>query len=78
VADVQARGDVPGQQDVAGDDRLFRHAGPAGQADPSGYLALVHLRVHGQPRLLGVLGDHTVEGLDVLQGAAHEQGVGHA
>ncbi len=37
--------------------------------------ALVHLGALGQPRLLGVLGDDAVEGLHVLQGAAHDHGV---
>ena len=32
----------------------------------------------GQPRLLGVLGDHPVERLDVLQRAAHQQRIGDA
>ena len=37
--------------------------------------ALVHLGALGEPRLLGVLGDDAVEGLHVLQGAAHDHGV---
>ncbi len=43
-----------------------------------GELALVHLGVLGQPRLLGVLGDDAVERLDVLQRPAHQHRVGDA
>ena len=75
VADVQRGPDVRGQQAVAGDDRLLGDRGPAGQAEPAGHLALVHLRAVGEPRLLGVLGDHAAEGLDVLQGPAHQHRV---
>ncbi len=38
----------------------------------------LHLGTDGQPRLLGVLGDHPVEGLDVLEGPAHQQRIGDA
>ena len=53
-------------------------AGQPVRPEPAGDLALVHLRALGEPRLLGVLGDDAVEGLDVLQGAAHQQRVGDA
>jgi hypothetical protein len=78
VADVQPRPDVRGEQAVAGDDRLLGDRRPPGQPQPSGQLALVHLRILGEPRLLRVLGDDAVEGLDVLQRAAHQHGIAHA
>ena len=53
-------------------------AGQPAQAEHAGQLALVHLRALGQPRLLRVLGDDAVEGLDVLQRPAHQHRVGHA
>ncbi len=58
--------------------RLLGHGGPARQAQPGGHLALVELRALGEPGVLGVLRDHPVEGLDVLQGPAHQQRVGDA
>ena len=78
VAHVQTRADVLGEQAVAGDDRLLGDRGPAGQAESVRDAALVHLGALGQARFLGVLGDDAVEGLDVLQRAAHEQRVGDA
>ena len=72
VADVQPGPDVPGEQHIAGDDRLLGGGRPAGEAEPRGAVALVHLGALGQPRLLRVLGDDTVEGLDVLEGPAHQ------
>ena len=59
---------------------MIASSATAGQPrSPSrGALALVHLGVLGQPRLLGVLGDDAVERLDVLQRPAHQHGVGHA
>ena len=78
VADVQGRADVRGQQAVPGDDRLLGHGRPARQPQPPGHRTLVHLGVLGEPGLLGVLRDHAVERLDVLQRAAHQQRVGHA
>ena len=67
-----------GEQAVAGDDRLLGDGGPAGQTEAARELALVHLGVLGEPRLLGVLGDHAVERLDVLQRAPHQQRVADA
>ena len=78
VAHVQTRADVLGQQDVAGDDRLLGHRRPAAQSQLGGDDALVHLGALGEAGVLCVLGDDAVEGLDVLQGAAHEDGVGDA
>ena len=78
VADVQRGADVGGQQAVTGDDGFLGDRGPAGQPEQAGDLALVDLGAVGQPRLLRVLGDHAVEGLDVLQRAPHEDRVGHA
>ena len=75
---MQRRSHVSREQAVTRDDRLFRHGGPAGQAETRGHLALVELRTLGEPRLLRMLGDHPVEGLDVLKGPAHQQWVGHA
>ena len=75
---MQARAHVLGQQDVAGDDGLLGHGRPAAQAQLGADGALVHLGALGQARVLGVLGDDAVEALDVLQGAAHEDRVGHA
>ena len=75
---MQPGADVIGQQAVPGDDRLLGDRRPAGQPEPRGHLALVHLRALGQPRLLRVLGDHPVERLDVLQRPAHQQRVGDA
>jgi hypothetical protein len=75
---VQPRADVLGEEHVAGDDRLLGDRGPPGEADLGRDDALVHLGPLGEPRLLGVLGDDTVERLDVLQGAAHEDRVGDA
>ena len=78
VTHVQARADVLGEQDVAGDDRLFGDGGPTGQAELAGQRRLVHLSALGEGRILAVLGDHTAEALDILEGAAHEDGIGHA
>ena len=78
MADVQPGADVGGEQAVAGDDRLLGDGRPAGQAEPAGELALVHLGVLGEPRLLGVLGDDAVERLDVLQRPAHQHRVADA
>jgi hypothetical protein len=69
---------VTGEQHVAGDDRLFRHRGPAAHPEDTRHGAFVHLGVLGEPWLLGVLGHDTVEGLDVLQCASHEHRVGDA
>ena len=41
VRHVDARPGVPGEHDVAGDDRLLGDAGPAGQPEPARHLALV-------------------------------------
>ena len=78
VADVQPRADVSGEQAVTRDHGLLGHRRPSGQSEPTGQLALVHLGVLGQSRFLGVLGDDTVERLDVLQRPAHQHGVVHA
>ncbi len=78
VAHVQPGPDVPGEQHVAGDDRLLGDGRPAAQPENRGDRALVHLGVLGQPRLLGVLGDDSVERLDVLQGPTHEDCVADA
>src|SRR5699024_10302795 len=78
VADVDAGADMFGEEHVAGDDRLLCDRGPAGEAEFGGDDALVHHGALGQARLLGVLGDDAVEGLDVLQGAAHEHRVVYA
>ena len=67
-----------GKQDVTSDHGLLGNTGPAPQPQPSGELTLVHLCTVGQPRLLRVLGDDSVEGLDVFQRPAHEQRIGHA
>ena len=75
---MQARPHVLGQQDVAGDDRLLGDRRPAGQAKLAGQSRFVHLRALGQGRVLAVLGDHAVEGLDVLEGATHEDRIGDA
>ena len=69
---------VRGEQAVARDDRLLGGGRPAGQAEPAGDLTLVQLGAFGEPRLLGVLRDHPVERLHVLQGPAHQQRVGDA
>ena len=66
------------EQAVAGDDGLLGHGRPSGQAEAARDLALVELRALGEPGVLRVLGDHPVEGLDVLQRPAHQQRVGHA
>ena len=60
---------------------MIASSATAGQpARPSSALdgALVHLGALGEARLLRVLRDHAVEGLHVLERAAHEQGVVHA
>ena len=75
---MQRGADVRGEQAVPRDDRLLGHGGPAGQAKAAGHLALVELGALGEPGILRVLGDHPVEGLDVFQGPAHQQRVGHA
>ncbi len=75
---MQARADVCGEQHVAGDDRLLGDRRPAAEPELAGDLALVHLGALGQPGLLGVLGDDAVEGLHVLQRAAHDDRVVHA
>ena len=50
-------------------------AGQPAHAEDAGHRALVHLGVLGEPRLLGVLGDHPVERLDVLERSAHQHRV---
>ena len=78
VADVQLGVQVLGQQHVTGDDGFLSHGGPTGQTQVGGDLTLVHLGALGQARLLRVLRNHAVEGLDVLEGAAHHGRVVHA
>ena len=78
VTHVEARADVLGKQDVAGDDRLFGDGRPTGQTELAGQRRLVHLSALGKGRILAVLGDHAAEALDVFEGAAHEDGIGHA
>ena len=73
VADVQRRAGVPGEQAVPRDNRLLRGNRPPGQAQPGGETALVRLRAGGEPRILGMLGDHTSQPAGVLQGPAHQQ-----
>ena len=75
---MQARADVLGEQDVAGDDGLFGDGGPTGQAELAGQRRLVHLGTLCEGGILAVLGDHTAEALDVFEGTAHEDGIGHA
>jgi len=67
-----------GEQHVPGDDRLLGDRRPTGQAEAGGDLTLVHLGTLGQPWLLGVLGDDSVERLHVLQGPTHQPGIGDA
>ena len=78
VENVDLRADVLGQKHVAGDDRLLGDRRPAGQPELGRDVALVHLRPFRQPRILGVLGDDSVEGLRVFERPAHEHGVGNA
>jgi hypothetical protein len=79
VADVQPGAGQLGELDVAGDDGGLGDRGPAGQAETSRQLTLVAAGVApGQPRVLGVLGDHPVERPDVLQGPAHQPRIGDA
>ena len=78
VEEVDPSAGEAGQGDVAGHDHrlgLGRHAGDAEPARPG---ALVHVAAPGQRRVLAVLGQHGAgEGPGVLQGPAHEAGVGH-
>ncbi|MDF9802525.1 hypothetical protein M2436_001072 [Streptomyces sp. HB372] len=67
--------DVGGEEDVAGDDRLLGDGRPPAEPEFGGDDALVHLGALGEAGLLGVLGDDAVEGLHVLQGAAHDHRV---
>ena len=67
--------DVLGQQAVARHDRLLGDGRPPAQPELGGDVALVHLGSLGEAGILGVLGDDPVEGLDVLQRAAHEDRV---
>ena len=67
-----------GEQDVAGDDCLFGDGGPTGQAELAGQRRFVHLSALGEGGILAVLGDHAAEALDIFEGAAHEDGIGHA
>ncbi|SIA92430.1 Uncharacterised protein [Mycobacteroides abscessus subsp. abscessus] len=78
VTHVQARADVLSEQDVAGDDRLFGDGRPTGQTELAGQRRLVHLSALGEGRILAVLGDDASEALDVFEGAAHKNGIGHA
>ena len=78
VTHVQARADVLGEQNIAGDDRLFGDGGPTGQAELAGQRRLVHLSALGESGVLAVLGNHAAEALDIFEGAAHEDGIGHA
>ena len=64
-----------GQQHVAGDDAFLGDGGPAGEAEDGGDLALVHLGAGGEAGFLRVLGDDAVERLDVLERAAHQDGI---
>ena len=76
VAHVQARAHVLGEQDVAGDDCFLCDGGPAGQTELTGQCRFVHLCTLGEGRILAVLGDDAAKTLDVLQRAAHENGIG--
>ncbi len=69
---------MAGQQRVPGDDRLLGRGRPPEQTEPCRHRTLVHLRVLGEPGLLGMLSDHPVECLDILQRPAHQHRVGHA
>ena len=53
-------------------------AGQPGRPSRAETIALVHLRALGQPGLLGVLGDHPVERLHVLQRPPHQPRIGDA
>ena len=53
-------------------------AGQPTQTEHARHRTLVHLSALGEPRLLRVLGHDAVEGLDVLEGAPHQDGVGDA
>ncbi|MPM17512.1 hypothetical protein SDC9_63907 [bioreactor metagenome] len=76
VADVVAGPGEGGELHVAGDDRRLGGRRPAAQPELAGELALVAAGVRaGQPRVLGVLGEHAVEGPDVLERPAHHLGV---
>ena len=66
-----------GELDVPGHDARLGHRRPAGQPELAGDLTLVAAGVGaGELRVLRVLGDHAVEGPDVLQRPAHQPGVG--
>ena len=78
VAHVQARADVLGQQDIASDDGFLGDGRPSRQAQLARQWRLVHLRALGQLGILAVLSDDAAEALDVLERAAHQDGVGDA
>jgi hypothetical protein len=75
MADVQPGADVRGKQDITGDDRLLGDRGPAAEPELGRDHTLVHLGTLSEAGLLGVLGDNSVEGLHVLQRAAHDHRV---
>src|SRR5665647_2563697 len=69
---------MPCQHHVASNDDLLGDAGPPGQAEATGHLALVAAGlVVGQLGVLCVLGHHATERPDVLQGPTHHPGVGN-
>ena len=74
---MKSGADVLGEEHVAGDDRLLGDGRPPDQPEFTGEGALVELGTHGQAGLLGMLGNYSAEGLHVLEGPAHQQGVVH-
>ena len=79
VGDVHPAVGVPGEHHVARDDGLLGDAGPAGQPEAAGELALVAAgRRPGEVGVLRVLGDDAAEGADVLQRPPHHPRVVHA
>ena len=72
VAQVVAAAVVAGHDRVARHNGLLRHARPTAQAQARGLLALVGDGALGHAVVLGVLREHHVVRLGVLDGAAHQ------
>ena len=72
VTHVKARTHMMGEQNITSDDRFFGHRRPSRQAQHTAECTLVHLCTLGEPWLLGMLRDDTVECLDILQSTSHQ------
>src|SRR6266540_1420330 len=74
VGDVEPSSREPGQRQVPPDNDGLRLRGHTREPEKGGVVALVHLPPLAEARVLGVLTDHHVEDLRVLEGEPHDAG----